>query len=149
MPGSVEMDVELDELGLGADSVEQAAEALGDVMSRAADALVSDWRTHIDDGRNKSGSFAPLTPDYAARKARDGFGGKPIMRRTDHLYGSIAPRSSNDTASAVTTVPYAFMQSERRPHWISEEVAAKVEEEVGDHIEGAWITARGGTLGIK
>lgn len=145
---SVEMDLDLEALGLGADSVEQAAAALDEVMARAADALVGDYREHIDSGRNKSGTFPPLEPAYAHRKAREGFGGKPVMRRTDAFYSTITPRSTNDTASAVTTVPYAFMQSERRPHWISEEVAAQIEDEVGDHIEGAWVSTRGGLVSI-
>ncbi len=68
-----------------------------------------------------SGGWAPLSREYAARKAKT-YPGKPLMRATDRLYDSVTGISpdtifdpSANRLTLGTRVPYAALSQSRSP----------------------------------
>lgn len=55
---------------------------------------------------NSQAGYAPLSPRYAAQKARR-FGAKPILRATDDLYGSFE-KGAKDNVTRVTALEGEF-----------------------------------------
>jgi phage gpG-like protein len=70
----------------------EAVDDLRPVWEALADRFASlEGRQFATEGRYGSGGWAPLSPRYAAWKARH-YPGKTILRRTDDLYRSLTER---------------------------------------------------------
>lgn len=71
---------------------EEALEDLRPVWEVLADRFAAgERRQFASEGAYGSGGWAPLSPRYAAWKAKH-YPGKPILRRTDELYNSLTRR---------------------------------------------------------
>lgn len=80
--GDQQVDRTLDRFEARALDARPAWEAMADLF------LVIERRQFATEGRYGSGGWAPLSPRYAAWKARH-FPGKTILRRTDELFTSL------------------------------------------------------------
>lgn len=137
---------------MGIDGLEEAIAELRGMGDRAADAspimaeiasgAAAEMKQHLAAGMSQGSAMRPLTPAYAARKAKR-YPGKSILRATDNLFSSVVSNSGPDFAEAGPTDPKAAYHSSpeprarmplRDPFYVEQESIDAAEEALADYV---------------
>lgn len=95
--------------------MQAAAEDASPIMREIADGAASEMRQNFQSQRSSDGgTFKPLSPGYAARKAKR-YPGRPILRATDQMLSSIVADSGAAFAEAGPTDEKARFHASPEP----------------------------------
>lgn len=137
---------------MGVDGLDEAIAELRGIVARASDVgpvmaeigagAASEMQGNLVSQRSQDGAMKPLSPIYAARKAKR-YPGKTILRATDQMLGSIVSNSGADFAEAGPTDEKARFHASpeprrkiplRDPFTVSQESVDAAEEALADYV---------------
>jgi hypothetical protein len=137
---------------VGVDGLDDAIAELRGIVARASDlgpvmleigaGAASEMKGNLVAQRSQGGAMVPLSPVYAARKAKR-YPGKTILRATDAMLGSIVSNSGADFAEAGPTDEKARFHASpeprrkiplRDPFTVSQESVDAAEEALADYV---------------